>query len=383
MSKSDTIDDTRRLSARLEALMQVSGSAFVSIAELQRRLGRLEEARATLDEGLARDPDRCSGHVVRIRVLKDLGEREGALAAAAAARELDPDNSEVGRLLAEQSVPSVGAEEAEGPDPSRATRSAEGDATDRDEDSPFSIETLTLAALYLRQGYRQKAEETYRRILARNPLGEIAQECVAALEHLAGEDASTSAQPVAGPAATEPARAEGSAVDRSSEPSAASKPGGPADARTILVVNGPNLAALGKREPETYGSLSLDSVNGEIAELGRELGLNVKFFQSNSEGELVDEIEESREDVDGIIINPGGLTHTSVVLRDALVGSGLPFVEVHISNTAGREPFRRKSLVSAKAVGVVYGFGVRGYLLALRGLDGVLRADDPPTHRTR
>jgi len=142
---------------------------------------------------------------------------------------------------------------------------------------------------------------------------------------------------------------------------------------SVLVIHGPNLTTLGWREPETYGRVTLPQINTQLVELGDELGVLVTSFQSNHEGRIIDMIEGARGNVDGIVINPGGLTHTSVALRDALTGSAIVFVEVHISNTAGRASFRRRSLVSEKAAGVVHGFGAPGYLLALRGLVHKLR----------
>lgn len=136
----------------------------------------------------------------------------------------------------------------------------------------------------------------------------------------------------------------------------------------IVVVHGPNLQLLGSREPEVYGSETLDDVNRALARLATDLEVEIETFQSNHEGAIVDFLAEARERVDGFLVNPGGLTHTSVVLRDALVGAGHPFVEVHISNPAARERFRRHSYLSDVASGVVFGFGVHGYLLGLRGL---------------
>ena len=136
----------------------------------------------------------------------------------------------------------------------------------------------------------------------------------------------------------------------------------------IAVVHGPNLRLLGRREPEVYGSNTLDDVNGLLSELAAELGVDIEMFQSNHEGELVDHVDEASSRVDGFLINPGAFTHTSIPLRDALVGVDRPFVEVHLSNTAGRERFRRHSYLSGVASGVVYGFGVQSYLLGLRGL---------------
>lgn len=136
----------------------------------------------------------------------------------------------------------------------------------------------------------------------------------------------------------------------------------------IAVVHGANLRLLGRREPEVYGTDTLDDVDRLISDLGQELGVEIETFQSNHEGELIDFIDEASSRADGFVINPGAFTHTSIALRDALVGVDRPFVEVHISNTAGRERFRRHSYLSPVASGVVYGFGVQSYLLGLRGL---------------
>ena len=141
----------------------------------------------------------------------------------------------------------------------------------------------------------------------------------------------------------------------------------------VAVIHGPNLRLLGTREPEVYGSDTLEDVNAKIAALAGELGVDVEFFQSNHEGELLDFLEAAAARVDGFLINPGAYTHTSVALRDGLVGVDRPFVEVHLSNTAGRERFRRHSYLAPVAEGVVYGFGVESYLLGLRGLAARLR----------
>jgi 3-dehydroquinate dehydratase-2 len=141
----------------------------------------------------------------------------------------------------------------------------------------------------------------------------------------------------------------------------------------IAVVHGPNLRLLGRREPEVYGTESLEDVDRAISDLAAELGVDVESFQSNHEGELLDFIDEASTRVDGFVINPGAYTHTSVALRDALSGVERPFVEVHLSNTAGRERFRRHSYLAPIASGVVYGFGVQSYLLGLRGIVARLR----------
>ena len=141
----------------------------------------------------------------------------------------------------------------------------------------------------------------------------------------------------------------------------------------VAVVHGPNLQLLGRREPEVYGTDTLDDVDRRLESLAGELGVEVESFQSNHEGAILDFVDEASGRVQGFLINPGALTHTSVALRDALVGVGLPFVEVHLSNTAAREDFRRRSFLSEVAEGVVYGFGVESYLLGLRGITAHLR----------
>lgn len=135
---------------------------------------------------------------------------------------------------------------------------------------------------------------------------------------------------------------------------------------SILVLNGPNLNLLGTREPQVYGSTTLDDITTELMELGAKAGVNVTCFQSNHEGALVDRIHAARQDgTEFVIINPGAYTHTSVAIRDAFAGVGLPFIELHISNVHKREPFRHHSYLSDIAVGVICGLGVHGYRVAL------------------
>ena len=145
----------------------------------------------------------------------------------------------------------------------------------------------------------------------------------------------------------------------------------------ILVVNGPNLNMLGKREPEIYGSLTLSEIesflSSNINSLGGDVGLS--FFQSNSEGEIVTAIQDAYGKFDGVIINPGAYTHTSVAIRDAILSTGMPVVEVHISNIYKREDFRQKSFVSGVSLGVVSGFGAQSYYLGLLGLVEHLRKE--------
>ena len=136
----------------------------------------------------------------------------------------------------------------------------------------------------------------------------------------------------------------------------------------ILLLNGPNLHALGRREPEVYGRETLADVEARLRSLGGELGCEVECLQSDHEGVLIDALYQARGRVHGVVLNPGGLTHTSVALRDAVRGAAIPTVEVHVSNPHSRESFRHRSLVAGAVVGTVQGFGIEGYSLALRGL---------------
>jgi 3-dehydroquinate dehydratase II len=142
----------------------------------------------------------------------------------------------------------------------------------------------------------------------------------------------------------------------------------------ILVLHGPNLGLLGKREPGVYGTCTLEEIDRRIRQRAERLGVSVEeVFQSDSESGLMEKIHAAAGAVDGIVFNPAAYTHTSVALRDALLATAVPFVEVHLSNVAAREPFRRTSYFSDIAVGVVAGFGPDSYLLGLEGLVAHLR----------
>lgn len=143
----------------------------------------------------------------------------------------------------------------------------------------------------------------------------------------------------------------------------------------VAVIHGPNLNMLGLREPEIYGTTNLEMLNQEIKEKAESLNFEVEIMQSNHEGEIVDFLHQNYQELSGIVINPGGLTHTSVVLRDALASVRLPAVEVHISNIHRREEFRKKSITAEAAVGQITGLGTTGYLLALEGLVDILRKE--------
>ena len=145
---------------------------------------------------------------------------------------------------------------------------------------------------------------------------------------------------------------------------------------TVLVLNGPNLGRLGQREPEVYGHTTLAQIDADLIEIASKARVSLQSLQSNHEGVLIDRIQAARSDgTRYILINPGGLTHTSVALRDALAGVAIPFIEVHLSNIHRREPFRHHSYLSGVAEGVLAGLGPHGYRLAL---DHALRAIAPP-----
>lgn len=143
----------------------------------------------------------------------------------------------------------------------------------------------------------------------------------------------------------------------------------------ILIIHGPNLNLLGKREPEIYGKTTLGEINSQIEKEAETLRVQVECFQSNSEGEIINKIQDTTGKFDGVIINPAAYTHTSVAIRDAISSAGVPVVEVHISNIYKREEFRHKSFVSGVAIGVVSGFGMDSYLMGLRGLVNYLKKD--------
>jgi len=142
----------------------------------------------------------------------------------------------------------------------------------------------------------------------------------------------------------------------------------------VLVIHGPNLNMLGKRETDVYGTATIEEINSMIEREAKTLDVEVAFFQSNSEGDIVDAIQGAAGSYDGVILNPAAYTHTSVSIRDAIAGTGVPCVEIHISNVFKREEFRHKSFISPVAVGVISGLGINGYLLALRGLVNYLIA---------
>lgn len=148
----------------------------------------------------------------------------------------------------------------------------------------------------------------------------------------------------------------------------------------ILVLHGPNLNLLGTREPTIYGTITLDEVDVSLKNLGKELGVSVESRQSNVEGELITWIQEAKARFEGLVFNPAAYTHTSIALRDAIVGVGIPMVEVHLSNIHRRESFRRRSYIAPVSLGQISGFGPQSYLLGLRALVDALQRTIP-AHR--
>ena len=144
----------------------------------------------------------------------------------------------------------------------------------------------------------------------------------------------------------------------------------------IIVINGPNLNLLGEREKSKYGNTTLNNLKEQCVDYAKKNDLSVNFYQSNIEGEIVEKIQEARNNMDGLIINAGGYTHTSVAIHDALKILKIPIIELHISNIYNREEFRHKSLISKVANGVICGFGAEGYIMALKAMERFLKNED-------
>ena len=141
----------------------------------------------------------------------------------------------------------------------------------------------------------------------------------------------------------------------------------------IIILNGPNLNLLGEREKEKYGTITLKDIENNCKEFAKKNDIDLTLFQSNIEGELVNKIQEARKEFNGLIINAGGYTHTSVSIRDALAVLKIPIIELHITNIYSREEFRHKSLISNIASGIICGFGTKGYIIALEGIKGIVK----------
>jgi len=145
----------------------------------------------------------------------------------------------------------------------------------------------------------------------------------------------------------------------------------------ILVLHGPNLNLLGQREPALYGAQTLDQINQRLQDYAAQHSIRLQFLQSNHEGTLVDALHDAMSWADGVVFNPGAFTHTSYALRDAIAGTGLPVVEVHLTNIHAREEFRHRSVLAAVCLGQIAGFGWRSYVLALQALDHYLTEQSP------
>jgi 3-dehydroquinate dehydratase-2 len=146
--------------------------------------------------------------------------------------------------------------------------------------------------------------------------------------------------------------------------------------QSILILHGPNMNLLGEREPGIYGEITLEEIDRRLVQHGEQLGLAVRTFQTNSEGGLIDALHDARHWAVGVVFNPGGYTHTSIALRDAVTAIKLPVVEIHLSNIYGREDFRHQSVIAPVCAGTISGFGWRSYLLGLDALQSVLNADN-------
>jgi 3-dehydroquinate dehydratase-2 len=146
--------------------------------------------------------------------------------------------------------------------------------------------------------------------------------------------------------------------------------------QSILILHGPNMNLLGEREPGIYGEISLEEIDRRLVQHGEQLSFAVRTFQTNSEGGLIDALHDARQWAAGVVFNPGGYTHTSIALRDAVSAIKLPVVEIHLSNIYGREDFRHQSVIAPVCAGTISGFGWRSYLLGLDALQSVLNADN-------
>ncbi len=146
----------------------------------------------------------------------------------------------------------------------------------------------------------------------------------------------------------------------------------------VLFINGPNLNLLGQREPRVYGQVSLNDIESQVQLRAAQLGVGVSFFQSNSEGELINAIHQARGVFEAIVLNAAAYTHTSIALRDAISAVGIPAIEIHLSNVYAREEFRRESMISPACIGQISGFGTLSYLLALEAAISITQSKEPP-----
>jgi len=235
---------------------------------------------------------------------------------------------------------------------------------DVNNDLPGGVPTETLASLYLKQGFLEKAASVYRALLRKDPDRKEWHEAIKRIEDKMEERE----------------RAERIRVRLEKWLEVVQKRrkmimGEGAERAKVLVLHGPNLNMLGRRERSWYGDLTLDEVNTEIKRVGERLGIDVETFQSNHEGELIEKIQGAVEGYDALIINPAAYTHTSIALRDALLILDIPIIEVHISNIYKRESFRRKSLISDVVTAQLTGFGSDGYLMAIEAVSRMIETE--------
>lgn len=228
-------------------------------------------------------------------------------------------------------------------------------------DLPGGIPTETLANLYLKQGFLDKAAAVYRALLEKDPERKEWQEAMKKIEEKMDEKQKAERVRVHLQKWLEVVQRRKRVMGRGEE-----RP-------KVLVLHGPNLNMLGRRERSWYGSLSLDEINAEIQRVGERLGVDVETFQSNHEGELIEKVHSAVEGYDALIINPAAYTHTSIALRDALLILGIPIIEVHISNIYKREAFRQKSLMSDVVTAQLTGFGTHGYLMAVEAASRMIK----------
>lgn len=227
--------------------------------------------------------------------------------------------------------------------------------------------TVTLARLYEEQGFPEKASGVYREILASEPGRAGVREALQAIEErLSGQAQQRERSRKKG--LLEQLMAWQKVIRERKKMLNQNK----ARKQKILVVHGPNLNMLGRREPSVYGSSTLEEINEEINKAAEECGMNADTFQSNHEGALIEKICEAINGYDAVIINPAAYTHTSVAIRDALLMLDVPIIEVHLSNIYRREPFRHKSMIADVATAQVTGFGKEGYMIAVRAVANMI-----------
>ena len=230
--------------------------------------------------------------------------------------------------------------------------------------------TVTLAELYEKQGFLDKAASVYKKLLVMEPDRPELREALEAIEkklprstqHPKKSDPRTMLGHLTG--WHKVIRERKKMLDQKVE-----------KRRQILVIHGPNLNMLGRREPSVYGTSTLEEIDEEIKKTAEECGMRAETFQSNHEGELIEKIHDAIGGYDAVIINPAAYTHTSIAIRDALLMLDIPIIEVHLSNVYRREPFRQKSMIADVATAQLAGFGKEGYVMAVRAAAGMLTVE--------